>query len=429
MAENEQDNIDQDRFSQLMDCFAPFEAAPHIAVGVSGGADSMALAALLSDWVEQKSGRMTALIVDHGLRFESAEEAHDVSKQLRSLGINVVVLPWVSGKVSSGVQEKARIARYNLMEDWCRRAGVLHLAIAHHADDQAETVLMRMQKGSGSDGLSGIPMSRELSHCRIMRPLLSVRKSALLSFLIERGIGWIEDPSNKDPKYARTTVREGIKSADLDVDGIVQSAARYTRVRESAEINAAAWLARYAELRICGYITLDHDALFKAPEDIRLRVLSRVATVIGGKTYAPPITSVERLHEKLQRSKATTLSGSFFQTKGDRIFIYRETRNLPEAQPVTSPSTLWDGRFRIYTEGVDATAEILPFNDLQRIPNSDFTAPKWFSDLPPSARRTIPVIRDRNEILMPAPSGHKKGSVSMAFEPKIPLVGMGFSVA
>lgn len=429
MAKNRQDNIEQDQFSQLMARFAPFEAAPHIAVGVSGGADSMALAVLLSDWTNHQSGRVTALVVDHGLRTESAEEAHAVLNKLNRLGIEAVVLPWTSECVSSGIQARARSARYQLMEDWCRHNAVLHLAIAHHADDQAETVLMRMQKGSGPDGLVGIPHSRELSHCRIVRPLLDIRKSALVSFLVGRGITWVEDPSNKDPKYARTSIREGIKMAELDVDGIVQSAARYARAREAAEMNAAGWLARHAKLHPCGYMDLDHEALFYAAEDIRLRVLSRVATVIGGKTFAPSIASVERLHENLQGHNAATLSGSFFQPRKTRLFVYRECRNLPQPQTIAGSPMLWDGRFRMRIATTHESAEILPFNDLEGALNSNFAAPSWFSDLPSLARRTIPVIRDRNEILMPTPNGRKKGSVSLEFAPKIPLVGMGFSVA
>ena len=265
MPQDLKDQFDQERFEKLMARFAPFETAPHLAVGVSGGADSMALAILLSEWAMKHGGRVTALIVDHGLRSESGAEAATVFDTLKMLGIEATILPWVPGDVASGIQAKARTARYQLMENWCRDANVLHLAIAHHADDQAETVLMRLQKGSGADGLAGIPYARELMHCRIIRPLLDVRKQTLVSFLEARSISWIDDPSNNDPKYARTSVREGIRLDDLDVDGIVQSAARYARVREAAEMTAAAWLARYSNLQPSGYISLNQDALFAAP--------------------------------------------------------------------------------------------------------------------------------------------------------------------
>lgn len=429
MTQNLLDQFDQRRFNSLMARFAPFEASPHVAVGVSGGADSMALAVLLAKWVEGQGGRVTALIVDHGLRSESGAEANTVRNALEMLGIEAVILPWTPGDVSSGIQAKARTARYQLMEDWCKKSSVLHLAIGHHADDQAETVLMRLQKGSGADGLSGMPHTRELMHCRIIRPLLDVPKKALVSFLKKREISWIEDPSNKDPKYARTYIREGIKSDDLNVEGIAQSAARYARVREAAEMAAAAWMARYADLRPSGYIMLNQHALFAAPEDIRLRILSRVATVIGGKVYPPSIASVERLHGKLRSETPATISGALFQPERGHLVIYREARNLPRPTVINTPATLWDGRFRVCADDARKGAEIMAYDDFERGQNDDFVVPHWVSDLPWRARRTLPVILADNEILMPTPNGLKKAGVFLHFMPKIPLAGMGFSVA
>ena len=429
MVQNLNDQIDQGRFRPLMARFSLFENAPHIAVGVSGGADSMALAVLLSEWAASQGGWVTALIVDHGLRSNSGTEAASVFDTLKKLRIEAVILPWAPDGVSSGIQAKARTARYQLMENWCRNANVLHLAIAHHADDQAETVLMRLQKGSGADGLAGMPHARELMHCRIIRPLLDVRKKTLVSFLETRGIPWIEDPSNIDPKYARTTIREGIKLDGLDVDGIVQSASRYARVREAAEMTAAAWLARHADLRTSGYISLNCDALFAAPEDIQLRILSRVATVIGGKVYPPSITSVERLQEKLHSDSPATVSGALFQPEDGCLFAYREVRNLPKPQTIKTRSMLWDGRFKVSVDSTEKCPEIMAFNDFERTKDDDYVVPDWVSDLPWRARRTIPVIRLHNEILMPTPNEPKKATVSLQFAPKIPLAGMGFSIA
>lgn len=429
MTHAEYHEMDQNYFHHLMDRFGPFETSPHIAVGVSGGADSLALAFLLFEWTKNQAGRLTALIVDHGLRFESGIEAQNVAQTLRAKGIEAVILKWNSKSVSSGIQAKARNARYQLMEDWCRDAGVLHLAIAHHADDQAETVLMRMQKGSGPDGLAGIPHSRELTHCRIIRPLLNVRKKTLLSFLNIQGASWVEDPSNQDRKYARTSVRESIKFNKLDVEGITRSAARYARVREAAEMNVAAWLARHSSLQPSGFITLCSDDLFDAPVDTRLRILSRIATVIGGKTYAPTITSIETLDEKLRAMISATVSGALFRQKNNTLTVCREVRNLPKPVLMIEPSILWDGRFRVAVDSRNQPVEVLAFCHIEGRRNDDFDPPDWFSDLPLSVKRTYPVIRVHNKILIEPPNKSKKSSVSIEFQPKIPLVGMGFSVA
>jgi tRNA(Ile)-lysidine synthase len=422
-------DIDQGRFDALMTALGPFERAPHIAVGVSGGADSMALAILLSDWANRQGGSVTALIVDHGLRPESGAEARSVSKALVSLGVENQILRWASDAVMTGVQSKARHARYGLMEAWCKQANVLHLAVAHHADDQAETVLMRMEKGSGSDGLSGIPQTRELEHCRLLRPLLNFRKQTLIRFLDDRGVTWVHDPSNDDPKYARTVIRMGIVNDNVDIDGVVTSAARYARVREVAETAAARWLARYADIKPSGYLALNLSALMDAAEDTRLRVLSRAATVIGGKVYPPAISATERLFVDLVDGRAATISGSLFTVKKDDVMVFREMRNLPNAQSFAGHEILWDGRFSIARHRDDLNLKVMAFGQLNLTNVSKLDVPNWFSDLPSTAQRTIPVVCSRNEILMLEPNGTKKQGVSLRFLPKIPLVGMGFSVA
>jgi tRNA(Ile)-lysidine synthase len=422
-------DIDQERFDALMTGFGPFEHSPHVAVGVSGGADSMALAILLSDWAERQGGSATALIVDHGLRPESGTEALGVSRVLAALGIKNKVLCWASDNVTSALQSKARHARYALMQTWCKEANVLHLAVAHHADDQAETVLMRMEKGSGSDGLSGIPQTRELEHCRLLRPLLNVRKQALIRFLADRDLPWVHDPSNDNPKFARTAIRTGIVNNNVDIDGVVASATRFTRVRDVAETAAARWLARYADLKPTGYLSLNRLALMDAAEDTRLRVLSRAATVIGGKTYPPAISATERLFGHLADGRAATVSGSLFTVKKDTVVVFREMRNLPTVESFIGPETIWDGRFSIATHRENPNFKVMAFGQLDPLTYRDLELPNWLSDLPSMAQRTIPVICSRNEIFMPEPNGGQKHGVSLRFLPKIPLVGMGFSVA
>ncbi|HEC14169.1 MAG TPA: tRNA lysidine(34) synthetase TilS, partial [Rhodospirillales bacterium] len=149
--------VSKEEFAALMEAFAPFEAAPHIAVAVSGGPDSMGLCLLCDRWARDRGGWVTALSVDHGLRAASAEEALRVGRWMERLGIAHQTLVWPGDKPSSGIQAAARTARYKLMNGWCRDAGVLHLLLAHHRRDQAETFLMRLGRGSGPDGLAAMP--------------------------------------------------------------------------------------------------------------------------------------------------------------------------------------------------------------------------------------------------------------------------------
>ena len=145
----EQGPVDGATFARLMAPFGPFETRPDLAVAVSGGRDSLSLALLANEWASGQGGRALALIVDHGLRRESANEALTTAAVLERQGIESVVLRWTGPKPQAGLQEAARHARYRLLREACRDRGILHLLVAHHADDQAETIAMRAARASG----------------------------------------------------------------------------------------------------------------------------------------------------------------------------------------------------------------------------------------------------------------------------------------
>ena len=182
-----------------MTAAGPFGPAPRVAVAVSGGADSMALLLLAKDWAPG----VAALTVDHGLRAGSTAEAAQVAAWCASRRIPHCVLAWTGRKPSSGIQEASRTARYELLTQWCRDRGYPHLLVGHHLEDQAETFLIRMQRGSGVDGLAAMPSTTARDGVRIVRPLLGVTPARLTAFLRAAGQPWIEDPSNDDPRFAR----------------------------------------------------------------------------------------------------------------------------------------------------------------------------------------------------------------------------------
>jgi tRNA(Ile)-lysidine synthase len=151
----EEDDLTSAEFAALMAPFAPFEARPVLAVAVSGGRDSLCLAVLAQEWAAARGGTTVGLIVDHGLRASSADEAAAAGRLLAGRGIESEILRWSGDKPRHGIQEQARAARYDLLTQACRRRSVLHLLVAHHLADQAETVAMRALRGSGPDGRCG----------------------------------------------------------------------------------------------------------------------------------------------------------------------------------------------------------------------------------------------------------------------------------
>ncbi len=194
--------------------FGGLENLRGLLLAVSGGSDSTALLVLAARWAKRlkRPPKLTAITIDHGLRSESAREAAAVKRLARRLGVPHRTLRWRGDKPKSGLQEAARIARYRLLAEAAARAGYEHVLTAHTLDDQAETVLFRLARGSGLTGLAGmaqasvLPVGAETAFF-LVRPLLHVSKARLVATLKAAGIDHSEDPTNRDPRYARTRLR------------------------------------------------------------------------------------------------------------------------------------------------------------------------------------------------------------------------------
>lgn len=334
---------------------ALFPGAP-VGVAVSGGADSVALLRLMLRWL-QAQGRpegLLALTVDHGLRAASAAEAQQVSGWCRDLGIPHQILHWRGGKPLSDIQAAARGMRYGLMTDYCRRRNISCLLLGHQFEDQAENFLLRLGRGSGVDGLSAMAPVRLWNGVRLLRPLLSFTRERLQATLIALEQPWIEDPSNKDPLFARVRARNvlgDLSRAGISPARLVATAQRMRRVRTALD-DATAQLMRLAvQWEQAGYATLRLDAMLAAPDEIGLRVLSRVLMAMGGLDYPPRLASVERVYDWLGLrpvSGGRTLSGCRILPKAKGVIVVRELSAIgPEIILAPGEDRLWDNRFQV----------------------------------------------------------------------------------
>ena len=361
-------------FADAMARFEPFEPNPDLAVAVSGGADSMALALLADHWARDHGGRITALTVDHGLRREAAAEARQTGRWLKAAGIRHVILRWlpavppkkqVSGTRLANLQSTAREARYDLLSGWCRDHAVLHLLLAHHQDDQAETLLLRLARGSGIDGLAAMAPLAERSSIRLLRPLLGAGKTELTNYLQSRGQAWIEDPSNRDPANARVRLRallprlaeEGMTAARL-----AQTAARLAQARVALEGAVNRLLADSVAIYPEGYLRLDISFLRIVEREVGLRALARAISCIGGQAYGPRLQRLTRLYDRLcdggeglGLGRGRTLGGCRIlparRADGDpsrHVLVMREPSAVAPPVPWQGGEpVLWDSRFRI----------------------------------------------------------------------------------
>ncbi|GGH29696.1 tRNA(Ile)-lysidine synthase [Alsobacter metallidurans] len=298
--------------------FAPFAAHEAVLLAVSGGVDSVAMMLLAARW--RASGptgpKLFVATVDHGLRPESGMEAATVAGWAREASLPHATLVWNHRQAGRVSQESARAARYGLLREHARTIGADALATAHHADDQAETVLMRLVRGSGPAGLAGMRQGGTLDGLTLLRPLLNVPKVRLAATLARAGHPFCEDPSNEKPLYARNRIRrlwallepEGLTRERLTT--LAARAARAEQALSAAADKAFAGLASQAG----GGLALA-ASLFDEPAEIRLRLLARAVVEARGGGEAPRLERLEALEAAVaeaaaeRRSLRRTLGG------------------------------------------------------------------------------------------------------------------------
>jgi tRNA(Ile)-lysidine synthase len=319
-------------FAAAMAAFGPFEPRPHLALAVSGGADSLALALLAADWAAARGGRGTALTVDHGLRAAAPAEAAWVRATAQRLGLAHRTMRWVRPAGARVTQASARAARYRLLEDAAAELGCLHLLTGHHRDDNARTIAMRARRGAGP-GLAGMPAVRELDRVRLLRPLLAFERARLRATAARLGRGWIEDPSNRDPRFERTRVATAPVAA-----GAAATA------RLALEAAARAWLARHVQRDAGGGLVLDAAAWDRADPELAAELLARAVATVGGAAPAPGRGRVRTVVRRLAGGDGRlTLGGAIVGRVGGRLVVTPERPRSVAAGPRSRPHAALGG--------------------------------------------------------------------------------------
>jgi tRNA(Ile)-lysidine synthase len=399
-------------FTTAMDQLGPFEWCPELAVAVSGGADSMALALLARDWVRLRGGTVVALIVDHGLRAASGDEARITAERLGGLGIRSRVLRLTGLTLGPAMAERARIGRYEALSRACAEAGCLHLLLGHHAADQAETLAMRVLRGSQTHGLAGMAALRELAGVRLLRPLLGVAPGALRQFLTGLGVGWIEDPSNHDLRALRPRLRRALVTAPALGDAL----SSVGRLRRREEAETASELAACASIRPEGFALLSGGR-------IGVDALRSLIGMIGGAPYKPTPSLVTEL---AARMRPATVAGVRILKAGrlaDGMLIVREEAAIGPAVPA-SCGAVWDRRFRLIAPtSVPTGAMIGALGD-------DSVRFRRCSHLPSVVLRTLPAIRCGEKLASVPHLGYgcqeNDWGVTMLFSPARQAAGAAF---
>jgi len=321
--------------------FGGLEDLRGLLLAVSGGSDSTALLVIAARWANalkkrrKRVPKLLAVTVDHGLRPEAKREAAAVKRLAHELGIAHRTLYWRGTKPQTGLQEAARSARYRLLAEAATRAGYEHILTAHTLDDQAETVLFRLARGSGLTGLAGMAHASAVpidagTAIFLVRPLLPVSKARLLATLKGAGVAHSEDPSNHDPRFTRPRLRAlmpHLASEGLDARCLARLAVRMRRAEATVEFAVAAARAalapgRWRQGEPIAFATEQFDAL---PAEVGLRLLGR-AIAHAGNEGPVELGKLEWLYQALRTSQVPlrrTLAGAVITLRGSRLVVER----------------------------------------------------------------------------------------------------------
>ena len=384
-------------------------ASPRIAVGVSGGADSLGLLFLLADWSAQNGGAIKAYTVNHNLRAAAKAEAETVAAICKAAGIDHDILTWdFTAKPDTHIQERARQARYDLLQDACRKDGFDYLAVAHHLEDQIETFWMRLTHGSGIDGLAGMQSKRALDGVMLIRPLLGMARDKLRDVCTALGVVWAEDPSNQNENFLRPRLRafEDMLAAEgLTPQRMAQTLQKLADARDVLQDVTDDAAQNCAILHDMGYVLLDRAKLSALPPALAQRVLTRVLTAVAPSRYPAGYDLVQRLYGALRDENFTgqTAHGCDLQMQADgQVLITRELSAAAAPAPIAAGVvTRWDERFDLSALAAEAKTEswtlgALGVEGVAGLRKQMAEAPealRKFEALPGRVRASLPVVR------------------------------------
>ena len=366
-------------------------------LAVSGGSDSLALLVLIAELSGREPVRFSAVTVDHGLRPEAADEAMQVASTCKRLGVphTILKLNWPSLKGVS--QAKARRARYAALSEHARVIGAGIILTGHTRDDQAETLMIRLNSGSGPWGLAGIsalaaaPVWPEGRNILLARPLLKVSREALQSLLKARGMAWVSDPSNENPAFERVRMRRLISARPSLQTQLIRLQERYSEERLKLQAELKLWCEAHLVWHKGGAATLASGPFLELSEDKACRLLSLLLPCVSGQETGPRSDKIPAAFEALKSAGSVTLGGCRLIPEGGTVLIVAEDTS-PLPAPLVSGSMLWQGRQVLtWREGAEASEwRVSSWGELK-------VDARYRDGLPGLAiRRTWPVLIDEN---------------------------------
>ncbi len=341
----------------LAHCFKG-ENPERLGIALSGGGDSTALLVLAARWAKATNSKVLALTVDHGLRPEAKDEAAAAAGLCLKLNIPHEIATWRGWDGQGNLQAAARRARYALLGNWARAQNLDAVALGHTLDDQAETFLMRLVRGSGVDGLAAMSDVASRDDIMWLRPLLGCRRTEPREFLVSEGITWADDPTNEDTKFDRIKTRHALETLNdlgLSAENLSTTANQMRRARFALEHSCLSAARALCHVTNEGDVEIAKEGFRALPEEIRLRLMAHTLCWASSTPYRPRLSALEQLlNFVLNENRRTNLSGCIISPGNpSHIRVSREPKAVAEATCATDE--VWDNHWIAQTDG-DTTA-------------------------------------------------------------------------
>jgi tRNA(Ile)-lysidine synthase len=353
-----------------------------LVLAASGGPDSTALMLLMARWRDRPP--VLVAIVDHSLRPEAAAEAKMAAENAERLGLPWRILKAPESYAGGNLQDWARRVRYRCLIAAAHEAGYDAIVTAHHLDDQAETFLLRLARGSGVYGLAAMPEESVADGVALVRPLINVARAALLEIARESGLPVVSDPSNLDPRFDRVRLRSlmpELAAHGLTPERLAETAERLGRAAAALDHYTTSLLRERFEVDAFGIIGGLCEAFAEAPEEVGLRALALILKAVGGADYTPRLEGVEAVYQAIREAGPSTdlkrtLHGVVIGVKRGRLTARREwgRRGLAAVAAPPGATLVWDSRFRVEVPRLSGELGVGPLgrsNRRLRSPNAD----------------------------------------------------------
>lgn len=391
-------------------------AIDKIAIAVSGGSDSIFLLSVISDWAKKNNIECVILTVNHNLRAASNADIEFVKEIADKLGHKVLALCWEHDQITSGIQEKARKARYELMTEACHKLNTKTLLTAHHLDDTIETYLMRKERNSSIFGLSTM-RTNFINDVMVIRPLHNIYKSDIIAYLQKNNIAWREDSSNQLDIYERNRVRKYIATlTQEEKTEILQEIKINDQEREVLNELLIEAIAESIKISDLGYAIIDIEKFLQYELQIQIQIIFYITAVISGKNTIARYRNIHRIPEAICNNKLTkiTLHHCVLHKLEGKLFVYKEKSTIQTDVSYLSASNYtknnnnnlhiyWDNRFQITTsldiENLHISTldhdEYKVIADMIDLRELTFSTQKLYKEI----LFTIPVIKNLEKIL------------------------------